>query len=80
MEISAKELRIQPGKIIAKVLRGIDVVITYRGKRLVRMVPVTKNENIMVDGTDEIFGLWKSHSAKQSVEEEVRSIRKGRSF
>lgn len=80
MEVTAKELRIQPGKIIAKVMRGIDIVITFRGKRLVKMVPLDKYDDVSADGTDELFGLWKNRSAKKSVEEEVRSLRKGRSF
>lgn len=80
MEVSAKELRMQPGKIIARVLRGIEVVITVRGKKLARLVPFDRKDAGGDDSTDELFGLWKSRSIEQSVDDEVRGLRKGRFF
>ena len=32
MEVSTKELRIQPGKIIDQVVNGEEVTVTFRGK------------------------------------------------
>lgn len=80
MEVTAKELRIHPGKIIELVSRGIEVIITYRGKKLAKLIPFEEDLVTHENGTDEIFGLWKNHPAALSVEEEVRSARKGRKF
>jgi prevent-host-death family protein len=80
MDVSAKELRFQSGKIIEQVSRGVEVVITYRGKQMARIVPIdSKPENPEIN-TDEIHGLWKDRSDKSIVEEYIRKIRKGRSF
>ena len=80
MKITTKELRIQPGKIIKHVAKGQEVIITYRGKALAKIVPF-KNENTVDDRNEEtIFGLWKDHPTDKSVEEQVRDLRKGRVF
>jgi len=80
MKITTKELRIQPGKIIEHVAKGQEVIITYRGKALAKIVPF-KNEKTVDDRNEEtIFGLWKDHPTDKSVEEQVRDLRKGRVF
>lgn len=78
MEASTKELRIQPGRILEQVAVGQEVTITYRGKPLAKLIPWEAPE--IEDGTQSIFGLWKNHDTVYSVEEEVRSLRRGRSF
>ncbi|HQE69481.1 MAG TPA: type II toxin-antitoxin system prevent-host-death family antitoxin [Rectinema sp.] len=80
MKITTKELRIQPGKIIKHVAKGQEVIITYRGKALAKIVPF-KNEKTVDNRNEEIiFGLWKDHPTDKSVEEQVRDLRKGRVF
>jgi prevent-host-death family protein len=79
MEISAKELRGKPGKIIEQAARGMEVIITLRGKKIAKLIPY-KNESIQSTDRDEIFGLWKNHNDMSSVDEHVRTIRKGRKF
>lgn len=79
MEVTAKELRTRPGKIIEQVLKGIDIVITVRGKRLAKIVPFTSVEQDSDSGTDQLFGIWQDDQ-EQSVEEYIRSLRKGRQF
>ncbi len=78
MEISAKELRAKPGEVIEQAARGTEVIITLRGKKMARLVPYrTRNaENIEME--DEIFGLWKAMEETVPVEEQVRTLRKGR--
>ena len=78
MEVTTKELRIQPGKIIDQVSIGQEVTVTYRGKPLARIIPFQSP----VNGTDEtsVFGMWKNRSKEDSVEKQVRKIRKGRRF
>ena len=79
MEVSTKELRIQPGKIIDQVVNGEEVTVTFRGKALARIVPITGRETKVTE-EEEIFGMWKSHSDSLSVDQEVRSMREGRVF
>lgn len=79
MEITTKELRIQPGKIIDQVAHGEEVTVTFRGKKLARIVPVgsvaTKSDDDLG-----IFGMWKDAEDFMPVEETVRDLRKERSF
>jgi prevent-host-death family protein len=79
MEITAKELREKPGRIIEQASRGDEIVVTLRGKKLARIVPFAAAEPSPACTEDEIFGLWKDR-AHGSVEESVRTLRKGRSF
>ncbi len=78
MEASTKELRIQPGRILEQVAVGQEVTITYRGKPLAKLIPWEAPE--IEDSEQSIFGLWKNHDTAYSVEEEVRSLRRGRRF
>ena len=80
MQITTKELRIQPGRIIDQVANGEEIIVTFRGKALARIVPInnklkeTKNDDISM------FGIWKDHDDTITVEEHVRILRKGRQF
>jgi prevent-host-death family protein len=78
MEITTKELRIQPGKIIDQVVNGQEVTVTYRGEALVKIVSL-KEQDSAQEG-ESVFGLWKDHDQPESVEDYVRNMRKGRQF
>jgi len=80
VEVTTKELRIQPGKILEQVVNGDEITVTFRGKALAKIIPF-KNKDQIAD-TDEcsIFGLWKDHDGNETVEEYVRNVRKGRRF
>ena len=80
MEVSTKELRIQPGKIIDQVANGQEITITFRGKALARIVPMNKEEKSEVENEESVFGMWKDYSTDSTVEEIVREMRKGRQF
>ncbi len=80
MEITTKELRIQPGKIIEQVVNGQEVIVTFRGKALARIVPIDQKTTIQEDKETTIFGMWSDHCDGSSVEQTVREIRKGRQF
>lgn len=71
MEVSTKELRIQPGKIIDQVVNGEEVTVTFRGKALAKIVPFGKRIKAGDKDDISVFGLWKDHD---------RDIRKGRQF
>jgi len=79
MKITTKELRIQPGKIIDQVVNGQEVIVTFRGKALAKIVPIQKKES-SVKQENEVFGMWSNRKEEKTVEETVRELRKGRSF
>jgi len=79
MEVSTKELRIQPGRIIDQVVNGEEVTVTFRGKALARIVPIVKRQNDTTSDEDSIFGMWKDKNQEESVDDIVRTMRKGRS-
>ncbi len=78
MEVTTKELRIQPGKIIDQVSVGQEITITYRGKPLAKIIPF--QSSIIDEEETSIFGMWKNHNNNLSVEDQVRDLRKGRQF
>jgi len=80
MEISAKELRSKPGRVIKQAARGNEVIITLRGKKAAKLIPYNRGINEKGQQEDEIFGLWQDRKDLSSVEEQVRSLRKGRKF
>ena len=79
MEITAKELRGKPGQIIEQAARGTEVVITIRGKKMARLVPY-RSEKGQTDIEDELFGIWRDREDLGPVDEQVRALRKGRTF
>jgi len=78
MEITTKELRMQPGRIIDQAANGQEIIVTFRGKPLVRIVPFKKKSNTIGKDGASIFGLWKNHDEVTNVEEHIRKLRKGR--
>ncbi len=82
MEISAKELRGKPGRIIELAERGTDIVITLRGKKKARLIPYQSSaaEKAPDYKADTIFGMWADKKDTENVEKYVRSVRKGRTF
>lgn len=80
MEVSTKELRIQPGRIIDQVINGEEVTVTFRGKPLARIVPIDRRPRELTTEDEGIFGMWKDKDQEESVEDLVRTMRKGRTF
>jgi len=80
MEVSTKELRIQPGKIIEHVVNGEEITVTFRGKALAKIVPFKGRANSIENEDVSIFGLWKDHDKADNVDDYIRNIRKGRQF
>ena len=77
MEITAKQLRIEPGKIISRAANGQEITITYRGKPCAKIVPIAAKKRLVAE-SDELFGIWKNRADTSNVEQFVRNIRKGR--
>ena len=80
MEVTTKELRIQPGKILEQVVNGDEITVTFRGKALAKIIPFKNKDQTSEKEESTIFGLWKEHERNVSVEEYVRTVRKGRRF
>jgi prevent-host-death family protein len=80
MQVTTKELRIQPGRIIEQVSHGEEITITYRGKRIAKIVPIDESTAIDQFQKDSIFGLWENRTEEKTVDETVRDLRKGRQF
>ena len=79
MEISTKQLRIYPGRIISQVNNGQEITITYRGKASAKIVPIVNKKNLKQENLDdELFGIWKDRDDIGNVEQYVRNMRKGR--
>ena len=80
MIATARDLRFHTKEILEAVLRGEEVIITYRGKPRARILPVDQidtKENQSRE-KDELFGIWKDYDETADVENYVRSLRKGR--
>lgn len=80
MNVSTKELRIQPGRIIDQVVNGEEITITFRGKPLARIVPYESGNQFGEELETSIFGMWKDHELVESVDSLVREARSGRKF
>jgi prevent-host-death family protein len=79
MEITTKQLRIQPGKILSQVSNGQDVTITYRGKPWAKLVPIAERRPVYLDDSeDELFGIWEDRDEMKNVEQYVKNMRKSR--
>ncbi|MDR2258535.1 MAG: type II toxin-antitoxin system prevent-host-death family antitoxin [Treponema sp.] len=78
MEITTKQLRIQPGKIISQVNNGQEITVTYRGKACAKIVPIKRVNFQQKDLDNELFGIWRDRG--DNVDQYVRSIRKGRNL
>ena len=80
MEVSTKELRIQPGKIIDQVVNGEEITVTFRGKALAKIVPFKGSTQSTENDDISFFGLWRDHNQSENVDDYIRDIRKGRQF
>jgi antitoxin (DNA-binding transcriptional repressor) of toxin-antitoxin stability system len=81
MEITTKQLRLEPGRIISQVSNGQEITVTYRGKARAKIIPITaKRIPVSQEPDNELFGIWKDREDVSDVEQFVRNIRKGRKF
>ena len=80
MEITTKELRIKPGRIIDQVANGQEITVMFRGKARARIVPIKNISKTFEKDDVTIFGMWKNHIDTKNVEDYVHDLRKGRQF
>ncbi|GHU61669.1 hypothetical protein AGMMS49983_01790 [Clostridia bacterium] len=80
MQITVKELRKQPGRIISMAGAGNDITITMRGKPTAKIVPLDyvpaeKSEDGLI-----AFGMWKDREDLKDPAAFVAELRKGRTL
>jgi len=78
MHATSKDLRFHTKEILDAAMRGEEVIITFRGKPYVKIVPICKT--IQNDKQNDFCGIWKDRTDMNDVEGYVRNLRKGRSF
>ena len=49
MEISVKQLRIEPGRIISHAANGQEITVTYRGKPRAKIVPLVSRKELFLE-------------------------------
>jgi len=77
MEVTLKELKIQPGRIIAAASGGVEVTVTVRGVPAAKIVPF-KVPAPKTGFDTSAFGIWAGRDDMEDVDVFVRNIRKGR--
>ena len=77
MDVTLKELRIQPGRILSMAEGGAEVIITVRGVPKAKIVPLNP---VPTDALPEStgFGLWADRHDLDDINGYVRGLRKGR--
>ena len=81
MEITTKQLRLAPGRIMSQISNGQEITITYRGKPRAKIIPINAGRiPVLQEPENELFGIWKDREDMANVEQYVRNIRKGRKF
>jgi prevent-host-death family protein len=77
MTVTAKDLRFNISMLFDVLNKGEEVTVTYRGRPTAKLISFDDQQHHQKDDT--IFGLFKDEQS-QSVDEQVRSLRKGRNF
>ena len=76
MEATAKDLRFHSKELLETVLRGEEVIITYRGKPTAKLVPLNKGNGTSSEKSEnELFGLWKDREDLNDVDKYIRKNR-----
>ncbi len=74
MQATAKDLRFNVKALLDTVTRGEEVIITYRGEPLAKLIPFEDE----IGDEDALFGIWADHSQSNDVNAYIQTIRKGR--
>ena len=80
MVVTAKQLRIEGGRIISQAENGQEITITFRGKPRAKIVPLGGRKSVVEQAESELFGIWKDRNDIVSTDQYVRNLRKGRKF
>ena len=75
MNVSAKQLKNQTGSILRQVRAGKDVLITYRGKAIARIISLERKQDEKIT---EGFGIWADHKETEAVQTFLNELRRSR--
>jgi len=78
MNASAKDLRIHSKQLLKTVSRGEEVIITYHGKPLAKLVPVEGKAEKRPAKHSPAFGMWANHPESKNVQAYGGRLRQGR--
>jgi len=73
--VSAKELRMSPGRIIKLATSGKEVTLTYRGKAVAKITSLADKEEVISGDESTAFGMWANRDDCSDVLGYVRSLR-----
>ncbi len=76
MEMSAKDLRTQAARLLEAVDRGMEVIITYRGKARAKVVPLEGEPE--PHRPNELFGIWRDYPETEDVQGYIDRLRERR--
>lgn len=65
MDISVKDLRYRTKHVLHSLRRGTHTTITYRGRPVARLVPLTTHDTNVFHPIG--FGMWKDHAELKDV-------------
>lgn len=77
MHASIQELRLHTKEFLDIASRGEEVIVTYRGKDYVKLIPIAPFTNLDTSNNP-AFGLWKDNANVDNVEEFVNQLRSAR--
>ena len=74
MHASIRELRLHIKEFLDVASRGEEVIVTYRGKDYVKLVPITPS--VIAENT--AFGLWNDNPEVNEVDTFINKLRASR--
>jgi prevent-host-death family protein len=77
MKATAKDLRFHSKELLDTVSRGEEVIITFRGKPVAKLIPYNSDSADKSSDT-QLYGMWKDNEVVEDVYGYIRDIRKGR--
>lgn len=80
LQIGIRELRQHTAAIVRRVRQGQEVLITYRGRPVARILPLKEKETASFEAVwaemdklaAEVSALWQGESSAQAAVEDVR--------
>jgi prevent-host-death family protein len=78
MKATAKDLRFNTSALLQSVARGEEVLISFRGKAVARLVPVALKKAARAEPKLKGFGMWKDRPEMKDSAAYVRALREQR--
>jgi prevent-host-death family protein len=78
MKATAKDLRFNTSALLQTVARGEEVVISFRGKPVAKLVPMATKQAAKAEPKLKGFGMWKDRPEMKDSVAYIRALRKPR--